>query len=307
MQYFHKASSFFKALRPTQWIKNLVVFTAILFAGQLFQPVFVWRSFIGFIVLCILSSTSYLLNDVVDYQLDRKHPVKRLRPIASGAITIPDATFAIFILALVGLLISLFVSIGFFLLMLVFLVLHFFYSLSFKKRPLFDIFTISFSFMIRTYAGTILTGYHIQIWLMLTIFFVSLFIASVKRDAELSLHGMETRTSLYFYKEHLLEFLTTTFATLTIVSYSLYTFLENPPLVNTYLSQYLSGLLPNFEARKWFMITIPLVIYGIARYAQLLYERTEGEQPEKIITKDKPLIVTIGLWALIVVFLIYIF
>lgn len=307
MNSISRSFSLFKALRPTQWIKNGVVFTAILFAGQLFQPVFIIRSLIGFIVLCILSSASYLLNDVIDYQMDKKHPIKKNRPIASGAVSIPDATFAIFILSLVGLLISLFVSISFFILMLVFLLLHFFYSTTFKKKPIFDIFSISFSFMMRTYAGTVLTGYHIQIWLMLTIFFGSLFIATVKRDAELSLHGTETRASLYFYKEHLLDFLTSTFATLTIVSYSLYTFLENPPLVDTYLSTYLSGLLPNFEARKWFMITIPLVVYGIARYGQLLYERAQGEQPEKIITNDKPLIITIGLWALIVISLIYIF
>jgi len=103
-----------------------------------------------------------------------------------------------------------------------------------------------------------------------------------------------------------LDFLTTTFATLTIVTYSLYTFLEKPPLIESPLSRYFY-FFPQFEMRKWFMITIPLVVYGISRYAQLLYERDEGEAPEKIITQDKPLIFTILLWGVIVVALIYVF
>ena len=170
-----------------------------------------------------------------------------------------------------------------------------------------DIFSISFSFMLRAFAGQVITGFHIQIWLILTIFFISLFIASVKRHSELVIHGRETRSSLFHYKEHLLNFLTQTFATLTITAYSLYTFLENPPLIQTSLSEALSNVYPQIEVRKWFMVTIPLVVYGIARYAQLLYEKEQGEAPEKIITQDKPLIFTIALWGLIVVSLIYIF
>ena len=295
------------AARPNQWIKNLIIFTAIVFSGQLFSMPLFLKSTFAFIIFCLLSSVSYILNDVVDYQYDRKHPIKKLRPVASGKLSIPDATFVVFILSLVALILSLFFSIPFFILSLVFLLLHFFYSLYFKRYPVLDIFTISFSFMLRAFAGQVITGYHIQIWLLLTIFFISLFIATVKRHSELVIHGQETRSSLTYYKAHLLDFLTTTFATLTITSYSLYTFLENPPLAQTQLSTYFQNVYPNVEARKWFMITIPLVVYGIARYAQLLFEKDQGEAPEKIMTQDKPLIFTIFAWGIIVVSLIYVF
>lgn len=296
-----------KAARPNQWVKNLVIFTAILFSGNLFQSDEFVLTFYGFLIFCLLSSTSYILNDVVDSPYDKKHPQKKLRPVAAGELSIPDATFVVFIFSLVALIISLFFSIPFFIISLTFLLLHFFYSLYFKKHPVLDIFTISFSFILRAFAGQVITGHHIQIWLLLTIFFISLFIATVKRHAEMVAHGHTTRASLYFYKDHLLNFLTTMFGVLTITSYSLYTFLENPPLIKTALSEYFSTIYPNVETRKWFMITIPIVVYGIVRYAQLLYEKDQGDAPEKIITQDKPLIFAILLWGLIVVSLIYVF
>lgn len=302
-----KIRSIIIAARPNQWVKNLIVFTAIIFSGKLFNPEFFGKTLFGFIIFCLLSSTSYILNDVIDYPYDKKHPSKRLRPIASGLITVPDATFVVFVLSLTSLIASLFFSIPFFIVALIFLLLHFFYSLYFKRFPVLDIFTISFSFILRAFAGQVITGYHIQIWLFLTIFFISLFIATVKRHSELVIHGRETRLALNFYKEHLLNFLTTMFAVLTITSYSLYTFLENPPYIKTTFSQFFTSVYPDFEARKWFMLTIPVVVYGISRYAQLLYEKDQGEAPEKIITQDKPLIFTLLLWGLIVISIIYVF
>lgn len=296
-----------RALRVNQWIKNLVVFTAIIFSGKLFEADLLLKSFYAFVVFCLLSSTSYVLNDIIDYPYDKKHPIKRLRPVASGAITIPEATFIVFILTLLSLIVSLFFSIPFFFLSLVFILLHFFYSLYLKKRPVIDIFSISFSFMIRTFAGEVVTGFHIPIWLLLTIFFLSLFMASVKRHAEFVVYGSATREALYRYKEHLMDFLTYTFATATIIAYATYTYVEKPPTTTTLFGNFLSQVFPSFEVRKWMMVTIPLVVYGISRYAQLLYEKAEGERPEKIITTDLPLVVTIILWGIIVISLIYIF
>lgn len=295
------------AARPNQWVKNLVIFTSILFAGQLFDKSLFLNTILGFLIFCLLSSTSYILNDIIDYPFDRKHPLKKHRPIASGQLSIPDATFVVFIMSLASLILSLFFSIPFFLVALIFLLLHFFYSLYFKQKPILDIFAISFSFLLRAYAGSVISGYHIQIWLLLTIFFASLFIAAVKRHAEFVNQGKETRSSLRQYREALLLFLTNSFATLTITAYSLYTFLERPPLIQTQLSEVFSYFLPDFEARKWFMVTIPLVVYGIARYGQLLYARDQGEAPEKLITRDRPLMLTMFLWGIIVISLIYFF
>lgn len=302
----NKISVFFRALRINQWIKNLVVFTAITFTGTLFRPDLFYKSLYAFIVFCLLSSTSYVLNDIIDYPFDKKHPVKKFRPIASGQMSIPEATFIVFILTLVSLIAALFFSVGFFLLSLVFILLHFLYTLYLKKHPVIDIFAISLSFMLRTLAGEVVTGYHIPIWLLYTIFFGSLFVATVKRHAELVGHGAQTRISLDSYKEHLLDFLTNAFATGTILAYAFYTYVEKPPQTPSGFSKVIGEILPNFEVRRWMMITIPLVVYGISRYAQLLYEKELGERPEKIITTDKPLILTILFWGLIVVGLIYV-
>ena len=135
---------------------------------------------------------------------------------------------------------------------------------------------------------------------------MSLFMATVKRHAELVAHGRETRISLYRYNEHFLDFLTYTATTSTIMSYSFYTYFEKLPQTETEISKFFNLTFPGFEARKLLMISIPLVVYGIARYAQLLYEKAEGERPERIITTDIPLVVTIGLWGIIVISLIYI-
>lgn len=298
--------TYLRAFRVNQWIKNLVVFTTIVFSGKLFEIDLIGKTLFAFVIFCALSSASYLLNDIIDYPYDIKHPFKKYRPIAAGKISIAEATSLVFLLIIITLVATLFFSLSLFFLSLVFILLHFFYSLYLKKFPIIDIFAISFSFMIRTFAGEIVTGYHIPIWLLLTIFFGSLFMATVKRHAELVVHGTSTRESLYHYKEHLIDFLTTTFATITIIAYSFYTYFERLPQANTAFTRAFSRLYPEFEIRKWMMISIPFVVYGIARYAQLLYEKAEGERPEKIITTDIPLIVTMGIWALIVVSFIYI-
>lgn len=302
----NKLLTYFYALRVNQWLKNFVIFTAIIFSGQLFNQDLLLKSINAFLIFCLLSSTSYILNDIIDYPYDRQHPVKKLRPIASGDLSMPEATFIVFVLSFISLILALFFSLPFFFLSLFFILLHFFYSFTLKKQPVIDIFTISFSFMIRTFAGEVATGFHIPIWLLLTIFFGSLFMAAVKRHAELVAHGIKTRFSLYRYKEHFLDFLTYTFGTATIIAYATYAYVERPPQIKTSLSNIVNLYMPGFEARKWLMITIPLVVYGIARYAQLLYEKAEGERPERTITTDIPLIVTIGLWGIIVISLIYI-
>jgi len=307
----NKIFTYLRVMRVSQWIKNLVVFTAIIFSGRLFDADLFIKTTQAFFIFCLLSSTAYVLNDIIDYPYDKKHRIKRFRPIASGEITMPEATFIVFIFTLLSLILALFFSLPMFFLSLLFILLHFFYSMYIKKHPAVDIFAISFSFMIRTFAGEVATGFHIPIWLILTIFFISLFMASVKRHAELVTHGSTARESLFFYKEHFLDFLTQTFATSTIIAYSTYTYstydFSRPIHVENSFSKLFAGLLPGFEGRKWMMLSIPLVVYGISRYAQLLYEKAEGERPEKLITTDVPLITTIILWGILVIGLIYIF
>lgn len=295
-----------RELRVNQWVKNLVVFTAIIFSGKLFNGSLFLTTVWAFLIFCLLSSTSYVLNDIIDYPYDVKHPIKKNRPVAAGSVTIQEATFIVFVLTLISLLLSLLFSLQFFFLAVLFILLHFFYSLFLKKFPVIDIFSISASFMLRAFAGEVVTGFHIPIWLLLTIFFVSLFMATVKRHAELVAHGRAARSSLLQYNEHHLTFLTTTFATITIISYSFYTYFQQLSANNNILtSDFFDQFVPQSQSRRWMMITIPLVVYGIARYAQLLYERVQGERPEHVITKDIPLTITIATWGIIVIALFY--
>lgn len=296
-----------KAGRPSQWIKNLIVFTAILFSAKLFELPLLVTTFETFVILCMISSASYIFNDIIDAPFDKLHPSKSKRPIASGKVSMQDATFVLFLLIITALVGSLFIRIGLAIIVILFFALHATYTLYLKKHILFDIFGISFSFMLRLFAGEIVTGYHVPIWLWLTTFFFSLFIASVKRHSEYINQGSKTRPVLKDYTEQLFYFLVNSFSVLAIVSYSLYTFVEKPPHMTSKLTEMFQAVLRTDEPRKWFTLTVPLVVFGVSRYAQLLYAKKQGEQPEKIITRDVVLITTIAIWGLTLIALIYVF
>ncbi|MBI3955147.1 UbiA prenyltransferase family protein [Candidatus Gottesmanbacteria bacterium] len=294
-----------KALRPHQWVKNLSLFASIIFTGQLFNPSIFILTVLGFIVFSLLSSASYLLNDIIDAPLDRLHPEKKHRPIAAGLLSPHLAFEALAVLALLGLAFAFILSPSFFIIASSFFLLHVGYSLYFKKVAVLDILAISLSFILRVLAGEVLTGYHLSVWLLLTVVFLSLFIATSKRKSELELVGSTTRPSLLHYRERLLDFYASTFANATLITYSLFAYLEVPPHFSN-IRGLLTELTPNLLGRKWLMITIPFVIVGIMRYAQLIYEKQAGEKPERLITSDLPLITSILLWGVTVIFIIYV-
>jgi len=296
----------FTLLRPNQWVKNLILYAAIVFTGKLFDAQLFTLTTIGFFIFCALSSASYIFNDIIDIKYDRLHPEKKNRPLAAGKVKLATAGELAFILILGGLIASLFISIEFFLVAFSFSILHIMYSMFLKKYAILDILSISFSFTLRALAGEILTGYHLPIWLLLCIFFASLFIASTKRHSEYIREGAVTRPALFQYREHLLDFYTSTFATAAILSYALFTFLEEPPQFSGPFKAFLTDVFPNALGRKWLIGTIPFIIFGLMRYAQLIYEGKEGEKPEKIITTDKPLIISILCWTIGVITLLYI-
>ena len=295
-----------RALRPNQWIKNLILFAAIIFTGQLFNPYYFWLTTLGFFVFSALSSSSYLFNDIIDLKFDRLHPVKKNRPLASGTLPLNRAAELAFLLAFFGLIASILISISFFMVSLMFILLHVFYSLLFKKHAVYDIFGISLSFILRAYAGEMLTGFHMPIWLFLTILFVALFVAATKRHAELLRQGPKSRPALFQYRDKLLDSYTSMFGSASIIAYSLFTFLEEPPKFSTPIRQFLFDVFPGAIDRKWMVITIPFILFGLMRYAQLAYEGLQAEQPEKIVTTDIPLIVAILCWGLTVISILYI-
>jgi len=295
-----------RALRPNQWIKNFILYTAIIFTGQLFNPSYLFLTTAGAVIFCALSSASYLLNDIIDVRFDRLHPAKRKRPVASGELSLSKAVEIAFLLTLFGLLGAILISPVFFSVAAAFILLHILYSLLLKNYAILDIVGIAFSFILRAYAGEVLTGYHLPFWLFLTILFVALFVAATKRHAELIRSGTKTRPVLYKYRERLLDSYTSMFGSASIIAYSLFTFVEEPPQFNAPFKEFLSAMFPGALDRKWMIITIPFILFGLMRYAQLAYEGKEAEAPEKLITTDVPLIVAIVIWGLSVITILYI-
>lgn len=294
------------AMRPNQWLKNLILYTSIIFNGKLFDTRYFLMTTAGFFIFCALSSAAYLFNDIIDLKLDRLHPEKKKRPLASGRLSLNLAAEAAFMMCFFGLIAAFLLSSMFFFVAAGFALLHILYSTLLKKYASLDIMGIAFSFIFRAFAGEIVTGYHLPFWLLLTILFVALFVASTKRHAELIREGTKTRPSLFQYKEHLLDFYTSMFGSTAVLAYALFTFLEEPPIFSRPFRMFLFNFFPQAIDRKWMITTIPLIIYGLMRYAQLAYEGTEGERPEKIITTDLPLIVSIGLWGVMVILILYI-
>lgn len=299
-----------KTARPRQWLKNLAVFTTILFSGQFFNLQLFTTTVYAFIVFCLLSSSNYIFNDVLDVSRDRKHPFKKFRPVASGLLPRPVALVVSFIFAVTGLTVSYSIGQNFFLISILFILLQYCYSLFLKHISVIDILVITTAYFLRVYAGEAATGYHISIWLALAALSLALFLAIGKRRSELTLlqgyKGVvpqDTRTSLSHYSEKLLDTYTAMFANSTFITYAFYTFLERPLNQGFFFRNY-STFVVGFPDRKWMMITIPFVLYGIMRYMQLIYEG-KGESPEKILTSDPSLLLTVILWVGSVLAVVY--
>jgi 4-hydroxybenzoate polyprenyltransferase len=296
----------FRALRPSQWLKNLSLFAAPLLNGQLTNPILFTKSFIGFIIFCLLSSSAYLINDIADAPRDRLHPVKNKRPIASRAVSESLAVTVSVFLLFGALSLTTLINFYFFLISLVFIILQYSYSFFLKKQALIDIIGISSFFIIRAFAGELATGYHLPVWIMMAVIFLSLFIASGKRRSELVTVGRASRRALIGYGKGLLNFYTTMFAVCTLISYSMFTFFAEPIGFQGIVHHFLLENFPNAIYRKWYMVTILPVIIGLMRYGQLIFEMQEGERPEDLITTDLPLLFSVLLWGLLMITIIYV-
>ena len=303
-----QAWALIRSMRLFQWTKNLAVFAAILFNGKLFTQPFLGETIMAFISFCLISSSSYLINDVVDAPLDRRHPQKRNRPIAKGDLSGKQAVLAAIFLSFLGFLLAFRLGIGFFILTLGFVLIHLVYSFFLKKMAILDITGISFSFIFRALAGETATGYHLPIWLMMAVVFLSLFVASGKRRSELVSQGSEARPALGKYKRGLLNFYMSIFAVSTLISYALFTYTVQPlSFSQTAIRNFLLENMPQLIDRKWLMITIFPVILGIMRYSQLVLERKRGQRPEIVLASDIPLLSMVLLWGMMLIVVIYVF
>lgn len=303
-----------KTARPRQWLKNLAVFPALVFSGFFFFdfPSYFLKVLATFILFSILSSSVYIINDIVDREADRKHPFKKKRPIAAGNLSVSVAWLAVAI----GIATSF--SLGFLLAPFVlfifvgYLLLQISYSFFLKHIAILDVLSIAAGFMLRVYAGAIVVNLHMSVWFLLTVISASLFLAIGKRQSERTLmmndtqKSTATRKSLEKYSVRLLDIYTGMFANATWLTYALFAFQQENVITTGNIPTILSYAPRTFVAQKWLMSTVPIVIYGVMRYLQLVYESNQGESPERVLLNDKPLLFTVSLWAVTVMVIIYV-
>jgi 4-hydroxybenzoate polyprenyltransferase len=281
-----------KSLRIKQWIKNGFIFAGIIFDRQLFYyPAFL-KTALGFMIFCFLSSAVYFINDIFDIEADKQHPKKRYRPIASGIIPIKTAIGIALLLCTISLSSAYFLSINFFALCTLYFSMNLLYSKWLKHIPILDVMIIASGFVLRVGAGVSLI--HVERfspWLYVVTTLISLFIGFGKRRAELVLlseGANHHRIVFEGYSLPLLDQLITIVSSITLVSYSLYSFSA-----------------PNLPENHSMMLTIPFVLYGIFRYLYLIQADQAAGAPEELVLKDRPLQISILLYGISVVIIFY--
>jgi 4-hydroxybenzoate polyprenyltransferase len=271
-----------KQLRPKQWAKNVFVFPALVFSTEFLRLEPVTRALTAFAAFSALASAGYVLNDWLDREADRKHPKKRFRPIASGALPEPAAIglFVATFLAGVGLAWSL--SPAFLFIAAVYFVTTLSYSFYFKHKVILDVLFLSSGFVWRVVGGAVAIDVHISPWLFLCTVFMALFFGFNKRRAELLQIGAHsgTRRNLAEYSPQMLEQFQAIVTSATIITYLLYTVMGPTP---------------------WMTLTIPMVLYWIFRYIYLVDRHGEGGAPDETVLRDPPMLATSALYAVVAV------
>jgi 4-hydroxybenzoate polyprenyltransferase len=282
-------------MRPRQWTKNAFVLAALVFDRQLFQIQSLERTLITFVIFCLVSSSVYLINDVMDIESDRVHPVKKNRPIASGKVPVSLAIITSIILIIGSLIGAYFLSIGLLVIAAVYFVLNLAYSKWLKHMPIIDVLVIAACFVLRVAAGvSVIEVERFSPWLYVVTTLFALYIGFGKRRAELMVlvpdNGQSHRKVLSGYSIEFVDQLITIVSATTIIAYSLYTFSA-----------------PNLPDNHAMMLTIPFVLYGVFRYLSIMQLNKMGGEPEELLLKDRPLQITIVLWAISIMIIFYIF
>ncbi|HEV3214425.1 MAG TPA: decaprenyl-phosphate phosphoribosyltransferase [Vicinamibacterales bacterium] len=282
-----------RSLRPGQWTKNLFVFGALVFAQRLGDRTSVLRATVAFLVFCVLSGVVYLVNDVLDREQDRHHPLKAQRPIASGALTVSTAIAAALGLGLGALVVAFLLGLPFFATAAAYLALMAAYSVFLKHIVIIDVLTIAAGFGLRAAAGGAAIDVPVSHWLLLCTTLLALFLALSKRRHELvQLADAATghRPILEAYSPYLLDQMISVVTASTLIAYAFYTI--SPETTAKFGTSLLS-------------LTIPFPLYGIFRYLYLVHRKDLGGSPAELLLDDRPLLVCIALWAVAVILIIY--
>lgn len=274
-----------RAMRPKQWVKNVFLFAALVFARKFTEPEAWFQAGLGFISFCFVSSSGYIFNDARDKDADAQHPKKKFRPIAAGELPLSIAYAEMTFLLLLGLTLGYLVSPAFLILLFAYYINTMSYSFYFKNFAILDVMFIAMGFLWRVAAGAVAIEVIASPWLLMCTGFLSLFLGFNKRRGEMLLvEGSKTRKNLKKYNlEMVTEFQAITTSG-TIISYALYT----------------------VEKNYWLLLTVPHVLYGVFRYIYLVTEFNEGGAPDETLLKDKPILLT-GLLYVLTVFAVLIF
>jgi 4-hydroxybenzoate polyprenyltransferase len=286
-----------KVARPIHWVKNLSLFAALFFTSKLFNPVLFETVFLAFISFNFVTSASYIFNDIIDAEKDRKHPVKKNRPIASGKLPVPIAVMELILLLLLAFIFSSHLNRLFHFALIAYFVLQMVYSLVLKNISTLDILTIAFGFVIRIYAGAFVINAHLSVWFLLCVISTALFLAAGKRRSELNIPESvsgATRIALSKYSRELLDSYVTMFGNAAWLSWSMFSFFESPK-ASLGIWLFLAEISRATTIDKMLMATIPIAIYAIMRYESLIFEG-KSEAPEKALLTDKGLMSSVLLW-----------
>jgi 4-hydroxybenzoate polyprenyltransferase len=281
-----------KTMRPRQWPKNIFVFAALVFDKQLFHPAAFLKTLAGFMLFCLISSSVYIFNDIVDIEADRQHPEKKKRPIPSGQLPLSVAWIAGILLTVITLALGDILDLAFAAVMLAYFLLNLAYSRWLKHIPIVDVLILAACFVLRVAAGVSLI--HVERfspWIYIVMTLLALYLGFGKRRAELALlaQGAGSHRKVFEgYTIPLLDQYILIVSGTTIVAYSLYTFTA-----------------PNVPANHSMMLTIPFVLYAIFRYMYLIQIKHAGGAPEEILLLDRPLQIAMLLWALAVLAVFY--
>ncbi len=274
-------------MRIHQWYKNLVIYLALIFSNSLFNKELFIATTLGLISLCLISSTNYIINDILDRKKDKEHQEKKTRPIAYGSIKIYEAIIIALIITIISLFIAYNLSKIFLLSVIFLLVLTLLYSFKLKHILFLDIIIISINFVIRSVSGTFIINKPLSPWLILCPFFLALFLAVGKRHGDLRLLGKNAvnhKQVLKNYTPEINGILIIISTTLLLISYSLYAFLGE---------------------HKKLLLTIPFAIYVIFRYVYLIYSESKIARKPNLLYKDKELLIGLLLWLLVTFMLLY--
>jgi 4-hydroxybenzoate polyprenyltransferase len=272
------------SMRPGHWVKNLVIFAALIFAREYGDTRKIGMAILAFAAFCLGTSAVYLFNDILDRHSDKKHPVKSKRPIASGKLPVPLALAASSFLILAAVLLSLLINFDTFLTLAFYLIINYAYSTVLKHLVIIDVMTIAAGFVIRAVAGGLAIQVPISPWLLVCTTLLALFLSFGKRRHELSLLSNEAvghRRSLEHYSLPFLDQMISVVTASTVVAYAFYTL--SPEVVEHFGTQ-------------WLFLTIPFVLYGIFRYLFLIFKKDQGGSPARLMLTDLPLLICILLW-----------